>query len=296
MGSSYNDWLKSSYSELKTINIIENLIKENNFARAKMLLNNLDLTTLIKYTELSKTITDFCEEAEQADIWRTHLQNFNEEHFSFEEYPPLTVSQLVKGIYFYGQAAECREEEGKPFGDNELEFLKKSAHQHCFYAYNSLSTWAYEKYKMGLNDYSLLTLHYTQKASQYHWTPGYLLFYKTCLNLAILSNAPSLSYQEALEALLIAQKLSEHQYSISAINNAYFGKGLIHGNKTQMESWDKAISETIAKGKIPSTLLNKIYDKASEKAKGILDEFTVEVKDMPEEEKLENESAPNLSF
>lgn len=93
MGSSYNDWLKSSYSELKKINIIENLIKENNFARAKMLLNNLDLTTLIKYTELSKTITDFCEEAEQAEIWRTHLQNFNEEHFSFEEYPPLTVSQ-----------------------------------------------------------------------------------------------------------------------------------------------------------------------------------------------------------
>lgn len=68
MGSSYNDWLKSSYSELKKINIIENLIKENNFARAKMLLNNLDLTTFIKYTELSKTITDFCEEAEQADI------------------------------------------------------------------------------------------------------------------------------------------------------------------------------------------------------------------------------------
>ncbi len=149
---------------------------------------------------------------------------------------------------------------------------------------------------MGLNDYSLLTLHYAQKASQYHWTPGYLLFYKTCLNLAILSNAPSLSYQEALEALLIARKLSEHQYSISAINNAYFGKGLIHGNKTQMESWDKAISETIAKGKIPSTLLNKIYDKASEKAKGILDEFTVEVKDMPEEEKLENEVAPTLSI
>ncbi|HAT1595180.1 TPA: hypothetical protein JAN72_15995 [Legionella pneumophila] len=295
MGGSYNDWLKSSYSELKKINIIENLIKENNFAKAKMLLSNLDLTTLIKYTELSKTITNFCEEAEQNDIWRTHLQSFNEDDFSFEEYLPVTLSQLVKGIYFYGQAAECREAEGKAFGDNELEFLRKSAHHHCFYAYNSLSTWAYEKYKMGLNDYSLLTLHYAQKASQYHWTPGYLLFYKTCLNLAILSNSPSLSYQEALEALLIARKLSEHQYSISAINNAYFGKGLTHGNKTQIESWDKAISETINKGKIPTVLINKIYDKASEKAKQILDKFTNEVKDKPEE-KLENEAAPTLSI
>ncbi|HAT1793173.1 TPA: hypothetical protein I8Y89_001189 [Legionella pneumophila] len=296
MGGSYNDWLKSSYSELKKINIIENMIKENNFASAKMLLNDLDLTTLIKYTELSKIITDFCEEPEQNDIWRVHLQSFNEDDFSFEEYLPLTLSQLVKGIYFYGQAAECREVEGKAFGHNELEFLRKSAHQHCFYAYNSLSTWAYEKYKMGLNDYFLLTLHYAQKASQYHWTPGYLLFYKTCLNLAILSNSPSLPYQEALEALLIARKLSEHPYSISAINNAYFGKGLIHGNKTQFESWDKAISETIVTGKIPSALINKIYDKASEKAKQILDEFTHEVKGKPEEEQLDNESAPNLSF
>ncbi|HAU1150411.1 TPA: hypothetical protein JBI12_00365 [Legionella pneumophila] len=296
MGGSYNDWLKSSYSELKNINIIENLIKENNFARAKKLLNNLDLTTLIKYIELSKTITDFCEEPEQNDIWQAHLQSFNEDDFSFEEYPPLTLSQLVKGIYFYGQAAECREEEGKPFGDNELEFLRKSAHQHCFYAYNSLSTWAYEKYKMGLNDYSLLTLHYAQKASQYHWTPGYLLFYKTCLNLAILSSSSSLPYQEALEALLIARKLAEHPYSISAINNAYFGKGLIYGNKTQFESWDKAISETISKGKISPLLINKIYDKASEKAKQILDKSTCEVTAKAEEEKLENEAAPTLSI
>ncbi|MFO8759729.1 hypothetical protein SC602_08635 [Legionella pneumophila serogroup 3] len=60
MGSSYNDWLKSSYSELKKINIIENLIKENNFARAKMLLNNLDLTTLIKYTELGSVDIHDC--------------------------------------------------------------------------------------------------------------------------------------------------------------------------------------------------------------------------------------------
>lgn len=271
--NAFKGWLALSSVELSKLGSINDLIKLNQTVEAQMTLASLDLTTLIKYTELSTAVKNFCSKNEQSFIWRKHLQDMSQESYSIKEYSPLAVSEQVKGIYYYWQAAEIRSTEKKRFGGNELIFLMKSAENHCFYAYNSLSTWAYEKYKKGTSDYSLFAVEIAKAASEFHWTPGYLLLYKTYLNLAILNDSSSILYQHALEILLVAKKISEHADSINAINNAYFGKGLIAGNKGEFASWEDAIQQTISKGKIPTTIVNDIYTRAANSSKKILTDF-----------------------
>ncbi|WP_238584475.1 DUF5630 domain-containing protein [Legionella gratiana] len=70
--------------------------------------------------------------------------------------------------------------------------------------------------------------------------------------------------------ILVAKEITVHAYSINAINNAYFGKGLIDGNKGAFASWENAIQQTISRGKIPVTIVNDIYNRAANNSKKIL--------------------------
>ncbi|CDZ78176.1 hypothetical protein BN59_02484 [Legionella massiliensis] len=273
MGGSYNDWLKPSETELREIATIERLIASNKLILAEAHLKRLPLDTLLRFTELNQTIKTYCDKAEQASIWRKHLEYFKEGDFSLQEQRTLSISQLVKGYYFYWLAVERREQETEHFGANELEFLHKSAEQRCFNAYNSLSTWAFDLYKEGSNDHFELFLKYAEEASKYHWTPGFLLVYKACLKTAALNNYPLSYYQLALEALVTARKLSEYSDSLMAQNNAYFGRGIVEGNNHQFTSWDKAIARTIAVSKLPISLGNDAYSKGSQRARLLISEF-----------------------
>ncbi|MBL7479681.1 DUF5630 domain-containing protein [Legionella bononiensis] len=269
MGS-FTNWLRSTEAELDVLRDIENKIQAEEHVEARSLLEKLDLTTLIKYTELSQTIQNFCSNLSQSSIWISRMDEFKKGDFSLQLYQPITPCQLIKGIYFFWQAMECRAAANARFQDDELEFLKKSAEFHCFYAYNSLSTWAFEQYKTHPEVSALVALSYAKEASQYHWTPGYLLLYKTYYNLAASNENCSYLYNPALEALLIAKKLSDHSNSISAINNAYFGKGIVEGNKSQFTSWDRAVEKVLSNSKINVFIINTIHHSAMDKAKEIL--------------------------
>jgi hypothetical protein len=275
---SYTKWLSATTDESERINHIETQITAKDTSKARALLKGLDIHTLVKFTELSKSIQAFCSQKEQNDLWESHLQRFGVYAISYQIYPPMTVSQTVKGIYYYWLAAEYRAETKSRFSENERDFLKKSAENHCFYAYNSLATWAYELSKVQFAEHATLAIGFAQEASQYHWTPGYLLLYKTYANLAILPNLSTKYYQLALEALFIAKILSTTPHSQSAINIAYFGKGIMEGNKSQMTSWEKAISDIIEKGKIPMLMVNQIYDNASNQSKKLLEKFGKDLK------------------
>lgn len=265
----FNHWLELTAEEIAKLSIVEQYIGSNNSSLAHTLLQGIDLATLIKYTELSETIKNFCDTPAQDPIWISHLTDFSCGEFLPRVHKPLIPSQLIKGMYFYGMAIEHRTTTEQRFSADELEFLEKSAENHCFYAYNSLSTWAYEQYKSNPDSNALLLLKYVKLASDFHWTPGYLLLYKTYLNLALLSENNQFIYQYAFEALLMAKKLSESEPSLDAINNAYFGKGIIAGNKSQFLSWDSVINETINKGNIPFPMVSIIYNRVSERAKSI---------------------------
>jgi len=270
MSGSYNDWLKPSEQELRIIRGIENLIKSKKPVAVNSALNKLSLDALIRLTELSSIISNYCDDAALAPLWCKHLDSFKEGGFSMQEHWPLSLPQLVKGYYFSWLAVDYRDKDNVDFGANELEFLFKSAGHHCFNAYNALIKRSLHSYMKENSEESLtVALSYAQLACDYHWTPGYLLLYKCYLVATVQS---SIFYENALVALLVARNLSEEPNSLMAQNNAYFGKGIIQGNNWQFTSWDKAIEDIVSRGKIAVSLNIEAYNKSTRVSTKLIEE------------------------
>jgi alpha-amylase len=270
--SAFEKWLECSDKDRSKLQSIEEAIKNGEYTTARAALERESLTPLIKFTESSLLIKDFCAQPEQENLWLAHLESFEEEWFSLKPHQPLRAFELIKGVYFYSRAIEQGDSDTiqSEAEADELQFLEKSAESHCYYAYATLCERAYQLYKKNPQISPLTIIKYAEDASKYHWTPGYLLLYQTYLNLAILNKDNPNFYQQALDALLMAKTLSEHQDSINATNNAYLGEGIIKGTKSQFVSWDAAASQIISRGELSPTCVDVIYDKMKRAVKNRL--------------------------
>ncbi len=258
------EWLTPNATDLSKCSYLETLLRSGKTDELiSYCKQNCILDELVKICEMNPSLNDFFRKPEQAGLWLFYLKIFDIPQMKFQTsyYPPISVADTLKGRFFYALAANNRKATGL-FSEDHIAYLKKSAQYHCVYAINGLISYAIARLNQKDPESQLISaqmLHLAKEAIKHHWTVGFLLSSKVNVSLARHFN-DSVYFMQALEDLLIAQRLSQLTLSQQAIYNATYGEQEL--SAYGFSDWDKQKATIIHDGKLKTDEIFSVFRNA----------------------------------
>ncbi|MHB1949430.1 MAG: DUF5630 domain-containing protein [Gammaproteobacteria bacterium] len=172
--------------------------------------------------------------------------------------------------YYFQQALQIREKNGKLFSEEELINLRKAARLNDFHAIRELQFYYFKQLEISFAEETVEALKVqAEQVAKSHLTPGHLLAATCYIKLANIYftshfKMAESAYFHALRHLYFARELSD--ISKNKMESAYYGesladafnKGYVSVLDIQFESYDQLIHLFLEKSALSSTFVKSI--------------------------------------